>query len=136
MRRAKTSPTAAPAPAPVQATPAVPAFVYVASKLPSALQLSSAAGAVVINGVPLQRPPDRPGEPPAYPGGYAITKVPREIWDGWLAANFASDVVLNDLVHGEPDYDRCVAYCFQHVRVRSGVGQVRMGNPVAQAGKK
>lgn len=106
-------------------------LAYVASKLPSPLQLSTPAGTVTIQAAPRARMPNDN----TYPGGYAITRVPKVIWEAWLRSNFNSDMVLNHLVHGETNYDECVAFCYRHSRIQSGLTPVRVGNPIAGAGK-
>lgn len=100
--------------------------VFVASKLSGAIVLRGRNESVTLPPPPRRMPGVVVTGGPMTIAGFAVTQVPKHIWDEWLAANWNSDMVLNHLVFGHEDQNECAALCWKYTRVRSGLEQMRV----------
>jgi hypothetical protein len=65
------------------------------------------------------------------PGGYALTQVPADFWEEWVAQNQDADVLLNRIIFAHPTFDAASKQAQeQHVeKVKSGLEPIDPKNP-------
>src|SRR6185312_8608043 len=90
----------------------MPDTVFVASKMPIRM------GPVTLNRVPvrehhaLSRGPRIVGNADTEVlGGFAITVVPRAVWEEWLAANHDGAMVRNKMIWAEAEHIAIESFC-------------------------
>lgn len=65
------------------------------------------------------------------PGGYALTQVPADFWERWLAANEDADIVQNRLVFAHDSADKAASQARDQLKekVKSGLEPIDPKNP-------